>query len=189
MYDFDTGWTAQLQSFPFHWTNRSTEAVCTTCAMTGSSESLDTGFLRNPIHTYMLRDRTTTHNVCFIFTSFYLAKKSLLCCTTAWQFLCCCSSSLGIKRVNDSTKRNKYFISLWHFHCFSTYPEVSVLEVTAIVFDYPWTVALLHNGDLLDDLLEVSIHRHLFDGQYLPRLLMQCLVNTAIGPATKQNLY
>ena len=50
----------------------------------------------------------------------------------------------------------------------STYPEVGVLEVTAIVFHYPGTVTLLHNGDLLDDLLEICVHRHLFDGEHLP---------------------
>jgi hypothetical protein len=55
---------------------------------------------------------------------------------------------------------------------FSTYPEVSVFKVTAIVFDYPGTVTLLHNGDFLDDLLEICVHRHLFDGQHLPRFLM-----------------
>ena len=29
------------------------------------------------------------------------------------------------------------------------------------------TDALLHDGDLLDDVLEVSVHRHLLDGQHL----------------------
>ena len=61
-----------------------------------------------------------------------------------------------------------------------SYPEVCVLEVATIVLDDIWAVTLLHDGDLLDDLLKVCIHRHLFDGQHLPRVFVQGLVHTAI---------
>lgn len=48
-----------------------------------------------------------------------------------------------------------------------THPEVGPLEVGAVVLDHVGTVTLLHDGDLLDDLLQVCIHRDLLDGQNL----------------------
>lgn len=44
-------------------------------------------------------------------------------------------------------------------------------------------VALLHNGDLFNDLLQVRLHRNLFNGHNLPRLFMMRLEHAAIRPA------
>lgn len=41
------------------------------------------------------------------------------------------------------------------------YPEIGVLEVASIIFNDEGTIALLHNGDLFDDLLQVRIDRYL----------------------------
>jgi hypothetical protein len=72
-----------------------------------------------------------------------------------------------------SLTQQPHFTPQKHYYFYvSTYPEVSVLEVTAVVLDYPGTVTLLHNGDFLDDLLEIRVHRNLLDGQDLPRLLV-----------------
>ena len=40
-------------------------------------------------------------------------------------------------------------------------PEVRVLKVGTVVLDHVGRVALLHNGDLLDNLLEVCVHGNL----------------------------
>lgn len=41
---------------------------------------------------------------------------------------------------------------------------------------------MLHDGDLLDNFLEVGVDGHLFDGQDLTRLLVEGFVDTAIRP-------
>ena len=47
-------------------------------------------------------------------------------------------------------------------------------------------VTLLHDGDLLDDLLQVGLYRNLLDGHNLPCLLIVGLEHTAIGPDDTQ---
>lgn len=76
-----------------------------------------------------------------------------------------------------------YSLTYWiqvSIHC-KPYPQVCVLEITAIVLDYEDTITLLHNGDFLDDLLQICVHRNLFDGQDLARFLVKRFVNAAIG--------
>lgn len=46
-------------------------------------------------------------------------------------------------------------------------------------------VTLLHDGDLLDDLLKVRLHRNLFDGDDLARLLVVGFEHGAIRPAQR----
>lgn len=53
-----------------------------------------------------------------------------------------------------------------------THPQIRILEVGTVVFDNMMGVTLLHDGDLLDDLLQVRVDGYLFDGQHLPRLLV-----------------
>ena len=43
--------------------------------------------------------------------------------------------------------------------------------------DHIGTDTLLHDGDLLDDVLEVCVHWHLLDGQHLLALFMDRLVH------------
>ena len=43
------------------------------------------------------------------------------------------------------------------------------------------TDALLHDGDLLDDVLKVSVHRDLLDGEHLLALLVQSLEHGAVA--------
>jgi len=47
-------------------------------------------------------------------------------------------------------------------------------------------VALLHDGDFLDDLLKIRLHRNLFDGYNLPRFFIISLKYTTIRPAETQ---
>lgn len=47
-------------------------------------------------------------------------------------------------------------------------------------------VALLHDGDFLDDLLQVRLHRNLFDGHNLPGLFIMSFKHTAIRAADTQ---
>lgn len=47
-------------------------------------------------------------------------------------------------------------------------------------------VTLLHNGDFLDDLLKIRLHRNLFDGYNLPGLFIMGFKHTAIRPADTQ---
>ena len=61
------------------------------------------------------------------------------------------------------------------------YPEIGIFEIGAIVFDNPGTVALLHDADFLDDLLQVGVNRHLFDRQHLPGFFVKSFVHRAIG--------
>lgn len=44
-------------------------------------------------------------------------------------------------------------------------------------------VTLLHDGDFLDDLLKIRLHRNLFDGYDLPRLFIMCFKHTSVRPA------
>ncbi len=53
-----------------------------------------------------------------------------------------------------------------------TYPQVRILEVAAVVLDDVRAVTLLHDGDLLDDLLQVRVYRYLLDSQDLARGLV-----------------
>lgn len=64
----------------------------------------------------------------------------------------------------------------------TTNPQICVLEVAAIVPHHMRTITLLHDGNLLDDFLEIRIHGNLFDGKDLARLLVDGLVNAAIRP-------
>ena len=43
------------------------------------------------------------------------------------------------------------------------------------------TITLLHDRNFLNDLLEVCVHRDLFDSEDLSRLLVVGFVNAAIG--------
>lgn len=47
-------------------------------------------------------------------------------------------------------------------------------------------VTLLHNGDFLDDLLKIGLHRNLFNGDNLPGLFIMGFEHTAIRPAETQ---
>lgn len=49
-------------------------------------------------------------------------------------------------------------------------------------------VTLLHDGDLLDDLLQIRLHRNLLDSHHLARLLVNGFKNTAIGTRHTNNL-
>lgn len=44
-------------------------------------------------------------------------------------------------------------------------------------------VTLLHDGDFLNDLLQIRLYRNLFDGNNLPRFLIIGLEYTTIRPA------
>lgn len=44
-------------------------------------------------------------------------------------------------------------------------------------------VTLLHDGDFLDDLLKIRLHRNLFDGYNLPSFFIIGLKHAAIRPA------
>lgn len=55
-----------------------------------------------------------------------------------------------------------------------------MLEIAAVVLDDVIAVALLHDRDLLYDVLEVSVHRDLLDGQYLTTLLVQGFVDASV---------
>ena len=55
-----------------------------------------------------------------------------------------------------------------------------MLEVAAVVLDDVVAVALLHDGDLLYDVLEVGVHGDLLDGQHLTTLLVQGFVDASI---------
>lgn len=57
-------------------------------------------------------------------------------------------------------------------------------EIQGSLFTLP--VTLLHDGNLLNDFLQVRLDRNLLDGHYLTRLLMDGLKHTAIG-ATDTN--
>lgn len=65
------------------------------------------------------------------------------------------------------------------------YPKISIFEVAAVVLDNVRRVTLLHDGNFFDDLLQVGVHRHLFDGQNLARFFVHCLENRAIGSFAK----
>lgn len=47
-------------------------------------------------------------------------------------------------------------------------------------------VTLLHDGDLLDDLLQIRLHRNLFDGYDLPSFFIMSLKYAAVRPAGTQ---
>lgn len=49
-------------------------------------------------------------------------------------------------------------------------------------------VTLLHDGDLLDDLLQIRLHRNLLDSHHLARLLVNGFKNTAIGTRHTNNI-
>lgn len=49
-------------------------------------------------------------------------------------------------------------------------------------------VTLLHDGDLLDDLLQIGLHRNLLDSHHLARLLVNGFKNTAIGTRHTNNI-
>jgi hypothetical protein len=66
-----------------------------------------------------------------------LGKSSILIATSMTHSLC-----IGLKKL-------------------LTHPKICVLEVRAVVLNDVRRVALLHDGDLLDDLLQISINRNL----------------------------
>lgn len=47
-------------------------------------------------------------------------------------------------------------------------------------------VTLLHDGDFLDDLLKIRLHRNLFDGYDLPSFFIMGLKYAAVRPAGTQ---
>lgn len=49
-------------------------------------------------------------------------------------------------------------------------------------------VTLLHDGDLLDYLLQIRLHRNLLDSHHLARLLVNGFKNTAIGTRHTNNI-
>ena len=63
---------------------------------------------------------------------------------------------------------------------FVTYPQICVFEIGPIVFDDVGRVTLLHDGNLLDDLLQILVHRDLLDGQDLAGFLVQGLEHGSI---------
>lgn len=50
-------------------------------------------------------------------------------------------------------------------------------------------VTLLHDGNLLDDLLQIRFDRNLLDGHHLARLLMDGFKHTAIGAKDTSKTY
>ena len=60
-------------------------------------------------------------------------------------------------------------------------PEVGVVEVGAVVADDEGGAALLHDADLLDDVLQIRVHRHLLDRHHHAALLLHRLVHCAVA--------
>eukprot|EP00047_Mylnosiga_fluctuans_P024710 m.168529 g.168529 ORF g.168529 m.168529 type:complete len:397 (-) comp9910_c1_seq9:5145-6335(-) len=61
------------------------------------------------------------------------------------------------------------------------YPEVGALEVAPEVLNNEVVLALLHDADLLHDVLKIRVHQDLLDGDELARGLVQPLVDCTIG--------
>lgn len=50
-------------------------------------------------------------------------------------------------------------------------------------------ITLLHDGNLLDDFLQIRLDRNLLDGHHLTRLLMDGLKHAAIGATDTNKSY
>lgn len=83
--------------------------------------------------------------------------------------------------IDKSLKQpNKHKHTLWMIISCPRGAVVTALCVCVCVYT---PVTLLHDGDLLDDLLKVRLHRNLFDGDDIARLLVVGFEHGAVRPA------